>query len=145
MYHSNVTCALRQTYLQKGFNLTWQELTLSILNDLCSYADILVQVICSQLAGTEYTIPFFQLYLFKGFDHTCQELNVSFHSDLCSTADMPVQVILSHLVGNRFIIPLWPMLLGRHTCRMDLITLFRTKCIVAFFQCSQTDILVQVI
>jgi hypothetical protein len=62
--------------------------------------------------------------LYRWFDNTWQEINLLFHSDLCSKAFILVQVIWSHLALTKCI-PFEPMLLGRHTCTSDSITLRR--------------------
>ena len=71
------------------------------------------------------TNVFRQTYLYKLIDYTWQETNVSFHAYLCSLVDILVQVIRSHLAITKYNVPFWPMLLARHTCISDLITLGR--------------------
>ena len=96
IFHCNMTNAVRQTYLYKWFNLTWQDLNVSLHSDHSSYADILLDLIRSHLAGTTYIIPFWPMFVGR---HTC--------------------TIYSTTLG----IPFWPMPLGRQTCTRDLITL----------------------
>ena len=79
MYHSFLTYTQRQTYLYKWFDHTLQELNVSLHSDLCTFADILLQLISLHLAGTNVIIPFWPMLLGR---YTCTQCIVPFWTKL---------------------------------------------------------------
>ena len=120
---SVLTSDIRETYLFKWFDRTWQELKFSFQSLRQTYFYNWFDHACLE----QWIIPFWPMFLgtlYRWFDNTWQEINLLFHSDLCSKAFILVQVIWSHLALTKCI-PFEPMLLGRHTCTSDSITLRR--------------------
>jgi hypothetical protein len=85
IYHLILPNALRQTYLCKLFNHTWQEIMYhsNLTNALSSHisANDLTTLSRNVMYLTILTYTLRQTYMW--FVHTWQELNISFHSDLC--------------------------------------------------------------
>jgi hypothetical protein len=105
--------SLRQTYLYKWFDPTWQEHNVSFHSDLFSWTDILVQLIRSHFTETNCIIPFWLMLI--GIDTCISDLktlgrNLMYYSFLTNAVRKQsnlnksprqiVQLIRSHLAGT---------------------------------------------
>jgi len=126
MCHSSLTNLLRQSYLYKWFDHTWQEHNVSFhfgkrscTNELITlgrnfqiflfWPMILGRHTCKSelltygrnlMYHSILTNVFTQTYLYKLFNYTWQESNVSFNAYQCSLIDILVRVIWSLLAGT---------------------------------------------